>query len=388
MGFELRIYRWILRTLLATFRGGLFEPRSLLVILLFLAPQLVQAGYLQAGYLDENPEEVFASVYERLGALPLKAARDPYVWLRLEELKREPCDQKSIGDLALMLDQLGYRREAADGLYKFFANCGAPLSALRRSINTYLKLTDYEKAVEVADEYVRHAPSDHDARYLRAVALEGAKDFRRALIDYADTIELFSDKKAIGSQVFVRMAGAYAALGQFCEAAAPINMWVSFDVATRDTSQTQKIINDYETRGNCVSSKQFQKEKFPLHGQKNVVTVKAEINGVRGVFILDTGASYLSMKSTFADRAKIPQTDTSEITLMTANGAAKARLSKADKVVLGKLEATNVPVAIQKVDEKSYGVGVDGLLGMSFLSRFDVQMADGFIEVRTRGQKK
>jgi clan AA aspartic protease (TIGR02281 family) len=125
-----------------------------------------------------------------------------------------------------------------------------------------------------------------------------------------------------------------------------------------------------------------------VQGQKNVVTVKAEINGVRGVFILDTGASYLSMKSAFADRAKIPQADTGEITLMTANGLAKAKLSKADKVRLGKLEATNVPVAVQEGDDRSYGVGVDGLLGMSFLSRFEVQMADGFIEVRSRGQRK
>jgi len=31
---------------------------------------------------------------------------------------------------------------------------------------------------------------------------------------------------------------------------------------------------------------------------------------------------------------------------------------------------------------------VDGLLGMSFLSRFEVQMAAGSIEVRTRGAKK
>jgi tetratricopeptide (TPR) repeat protein len=156
--------------------------------------------------------------------LPLRAARDPYVRLRLEELKREPCDQKSIDDLAIMRDHLGYWREAATGLYKFFQNCGAPLSALDRSINIYLKLTDHEKAVEVADEYVRQAPSDHNAHYLRGVALEGVEDFRRALVDYADTIELYSDKKSVGSQVFVHMAGAYAALGQFCEAAAPLSM--------------------------------------------------------------------------------------------------------------------------------------------------------------------
>lgn len=341
-----------------------------------------------AGYLDENPDEVFSTVYERLGALPVKAARDPYVWLRLEELKREPCDQKSIGDLALALDKAGYRREAANGLYKFVLNCGAPANALHRSIDIYLRLTDYPKAVEVADEFIRRAPSSREAHYLRGVALEGAGDHQRALVDFANAIELFgSDKKGISSRVFMHMASAYAALNRFCEAAAPINMWVAFDPATRDTSQTQKIIADYEAKGNCTTSKEFQKESYPLRGQ-NIVTVKVEINGVRGLFILDTGATYVAMRSNFADRAKISQAGAGEITLATANGLTKAKLAKADKVTLGKLAATNVPVAVQNADAKSYGAGVDGLLGMSFLSRFEVQMANGSIEVRTRKAKR
>ncbi len=209
----------------------------------------------------------------------------------------------------------------------------------------------------------------------------------RALADYADAIELFgADKKRISSRVFLRMAEVYAALKRFCEAATPINMWVSLDPAARDTSQTQKIISDYDAQGNCASSKDVRRESYPVQGQKNVVTVKAEINGVRGLFVLDTGASYVAMKSAFANRAKIPPSET-EITMMTANGLAKATLSKADKVQLGRLEATNVPVVIQNVDDKSYGNGVDGLLGMSFLSRFEVQMAAGSIEIRTRGAK-
>ena len=341
-----------------------------------------------AGYLDENPDEVFSAVYERLGALPVKAARDPYVWLRLEELKREPCDQKSIGDLALALDKAGYRREAANGLYKFVMNCGAPVTALHRSIDIYLRLTDYPKAVEVADEFIRRAPTNREAHYLRGVALEGAGDHQRALVDFANAIELFgSDKKGISSRVFMHMAAAYAALNRFCEAAAPINMWVAFDPATRDNSQTQKIIADYEAKGNCTTSKEFQKESYPLRGQ-NVVSVKVEINGARGLFILDTGATYVAMKSNFADRAKISLAGAGDITVATANGLIKAKLTKADKVTLGKLTATNVPVAVQNTDEKSYGAGVDGLLGMSFLSRFEVQMANGSIEVRTRRAKK
>jgi aspartyl protease family protein len=293
-----------------------------------------------------------------------------------------------VTDLSLALDKSGYRREAANGLFRFVRNCGAPLTALNQSIQIYLKLTDYPKAVEVADELVRRAPSDHNARYLRGVALEGTGDFQRALVDYSDAVELYgSDKKGLSSRVFLRMAGAYAALKRFCEATAPINLWVSLDPGSRDTSQTQKIIADYEQQGNCAVSKEAQKESFPLRGPKNVVTVKAEINGVRGLFILDTGASYLSLRSSFAERAKVPASET-EITLMTANGTVKATLSKANKVQLGKLEATNVPVAVQKVDEKSYGSGVDGLLGMTFLSRFEIQMAGGFIEIRTRGSKR
>jgi clan AA aspartic protease (TIGR02281 family) len=346
------------------------------------------SGTASAGYLDENPDEVFATVYERIGTLPVQAAREPAVWQRLEELKREPCDQKSIGDLAVMLDKLGFRRQAADGLYRFVKDCGAPVTALHRSIDTYLRLTDYPKAIEVADEFMRRAPANREAHYLRGVALEGAGDYQRALADYSDAIELYgSDKRTISSRVFMHMAAAYAGLKRFCEAAAPINLWVALDPATRDTSQTQKIIADYERQGNCVASTEAHNERFPLQGQKSVVTVKAEINGAKGLFILDTGASYVSVKSAFAERAKISLDGASEIILATANGQARAKLSKADKVALGSLQAANVPVAVQSGDEKNYGPGIDGLLGMSFLSRFEVEIADNFVEVRTRRQK-
>jgi aspartyl protease family protein len=134
-------------------------------------------------------------------------------------------------------------------------------------------------------------------------------------------------------------------------------------------------------------STELRKERFPLPARKGVVMVKAEINGVRGLFILDTGATYVSVKSAFAGKAKIQEAGASEITLNTANGPTRAKLSKADKVALGKIEAVNVPVAVQ-IEDKGYGPGIDGLLGMSFLSRFEVQMAGGFVEVRTRQPKK
>ena len=340
-----------------------------------------------AGYLDENPDEVFATVYERIGALPIRAARDAYVWLRLEELKREPCDQKAIDDLAVALQQLGYRREAATGLYKFVKACGAPVTALHKATNMFLNLTDYAMATEVADEFIRLAPEDHNAHYLRGLALEGVGDYTRALTDYADAIELFgTDKKALSSLVFQHMAKSYAALGRYCEAAVPIMTWMSLDPANRDTSESQKMIADYEQKGGCATATDAVKEHYMLRGGGRVVTVKVEVNGVKGTFLLDTGATWVSVKSDFATRAKIPPTGPT-VMLATANGLAKGTLTRSDKVKLGRLEAANVPTVVQAVDDKSYGAGVDGLLGMSFLSRFEVQLGRDFVEVRTRKPK-
>jgi clan AA aspartic protease (TIGR02281 family) len=243
-------------------------------------------------------------------------------------------------------------------------------------------------ALEVADEYVRRAPTIGNPRYLRAVALQGLGDYNRAIADYAESIELFSnDRTRIGSHVFTRMAESYAKLGRFCEATTPILTWIAIDPVRRDNDRTRKIVADYEQQGNCVLSKTKFKERFAQRSGSSVVTVPVTINGARGVFIIDTGASYVSIKKTFADKAKIAYADSNRITLHTANGTSQGRLTKADTVKLGQLDARQVPVVVQDNDNKGYGPGVDGLLGMSFLSRFDVQMKNGFIEVATRARK-
>jgi len=340
-----------------------------------------------ASYLDENPDEVFAGVYSQLGIkLPVQVAREPDVWATLDQLKRESCDQKSIGDLALLLDRLGYRREAALAPYNFVKRCGQPVLALHKSIDLLLKLSDYALALEVADEFMRRAPTNFNAHYLRGVALEAIGDYKRALVDYADAVELFNDKRNISSRVFLRMANCYAKLERFCEAASPIMTWIALDPIGRDTSKTRKIVEDYEQQGNCAVTRESQKERFAARGGR-VILAKGEVNGVRGTFIIDTGASYVSLKLAFAERAKVSLVGASEITLSTANGRAKGRLTHADAVALGRLRAANVPVVVQNVDDTSYGSGVDGLLGMSFLSRFDLQMSGGFLEIRTRGKK-
>jgi hypothetical protein len=212
------------------------------------------------------------------------------VWTYLTERKREPCDQTSMNNLGIALDRLGYRREAAESLYNFVLACREPVEALSRSANIYLKLSDYVKAAEVANEYVRRLPQNSTAHYLRAIALQESGEVEKSLSDYADSIELFgTDKTKISSVVFTRMARAYATLGRFCEASSAILTWVAYDPVHRDNSQSQRLIADYDQKGNCKVTTSQVKQRYPIAKRGAVITVKAEINGVKGNFVLDTG---------------------------------------------------------------------------------------------------
>ena len=343
----------------------------------------------RAQSIDDEPDIAYAHVYGVLGIhLPVNVANDPTIKRHLDELKRESCDQTGVQQLADALVTLGYRREAAESLYRFVQKCSEPIDALQQSVDLLLKLSDYPQAVEVADYFVRHAPSAHDAYYLRGRAFDGMGDYASAIKDYAAGIELFPDKKEISSLVFIHMAKAYASLGRFCEAMTPIETWVAYAPETRDTSAARKIIDDYAAQGHCALPQGAKSvERFALRGSSQVVTAPVELNHVRGRFVIDTGASYVSIQEDFAKRVGINLEKGWTIKLSTANGATEGRLTTADDVKLGSLQAKTVSVVVQSKIPGNYGANIDGLLGMSFLSRFDIHVANGFIELRAkRGQ--
>jgi hypothetical protein len=51
------------------------------------------------------------------------------------------------------------------------------------------------------------------------------------------------------------------------------------------------------------------------------------------------------------------------------------------------LQAKDVPIVIQDDDKATFGDGVDGLLGMSFLSRFKVTIDTQVVKISNRQTK-
>jgi aspartyl protease family protein len=126
---------------------------------------------------------------------------------------------------------------------------------------------------------------------------------------------------------------------------------------------------------------------MPIGRPGQIVTLSVSVNGVSGRFVLDTGATFVSLKRSFAQRARVEVDEASSVRLNTANGVVEARRGHAKSVSLKKLAAQNVAVVVQTDDRATYGDKIDGLLGMSFLSRFDMTVDAKAVRLKPRSRR-
>ncbi len=331
----------------------------------------VGTGTVQAQLLNDAVEGIYATL-ARLGVkLTPRVATFPAVNKALEVLTREKCDQRAIVDLGKALADAGYRREAATAMVGFSNTCGgghAP--SLRGAVNYLMDLSDYEGARTVASNLIKLEPFSDNGYFLRAVASDKLNDNNAAINDYTTAIELYGDKTRIGSVSYYSIARIYERMGRFCDALLPIQNWVAI-APSHDTTQTRAMLASYTSQGKCTSTTSGKTEKFPAN-KGNVVKVTVVINGVQGNFILDTGATYVAVTEAFAKKAGIVAEPGGTMQMHTANGVVTALRARAKSIELRSLRAADVVLAIHADKAGSFGPGVDGLLGMSFLARFKV----------------
>ncbi|TCR90958.1 aspartyl protease family protein [Rhizobium sp. BK376] len=286
-------------------------------------------------------------------------------------LLREPCDWDATYAFAVDLQKAGYSREAAKVFTTFSEKCRPSDVALYSAADMLYGLSDLPAAIKISDELITIAPDLAQPYYLRAQVFHDAKRDKEAIDAFQTLLGLTADLSSLNSEVFRKMSLSYAALGQFCEAMTPIQTWISLNPAKNDSPTWQALIQNYSSKGNCEGSYASGKDHFATYG-RDVIVVTAVVNGVRGRFIVDTGASVVSMTQHFADAAKIPMSGGFSVRVQTANGVSTAEPSSAGKIQVGHVEADDVAAVVLSGDNKPLGDGIDGLLGRSFLSRFDV----------------
>jgi clan AA aspartic protease (TIGR02281 family) len=114
--------------------------------------------------------------------------------------------------------------------------------------------------------------------------------------------------------------------------------------------------------------------------KNGIITAKVKINGVEGKFIVDTGASLVSITPEFSRKSHLTPFSLDKITTITANGNGEAQLTTIDNIKLGSLSANKVSGVIMS---QNLGDGADGLLGLSFLSRFHFSLNENKLSIGT-----
>jgi aspartyl protease family protein len=93
------------------------------------------------------------------------------------------------------------------------------------------------------------------------------------------------------------------------------------------------------------------------------------------------------LTTTFAQKAKVQIDQDSEVRIHTANGIGDGKQGRAATIQLRSLVAKDVPIVVQADAKAAYGDGVDGLLGMSFLSHFKLSIDTQAVRISSRKTK-
>lgn len=304
-----------------------------------------------------------------LDTLPRDAFSRRDIVGHLDSLNRERCDKHAAWDLSRALLAARFRREAATLLTKYGNLCQPQPAFLSDAVEIFRMLGDYRAARQAADKLVSIDGSDM-ALLMRGTVLNAQKEYAAALRDFETIIRRSTAPSQLIGAVYVGAADARAALGEPCKAAELMATWIGYDPARRASSSARKQLAQYRQEGgNCKTEELPPVQRFPRRPNE-VIRVKLTVNGQTGNFILDTGASYVSMTSAFARRAGISPTDGRPIKLHSANGVTTAMLAHADTVAVGNMSTRQVEVAVKERGE--FAPGIDGLLGQSYLSRFQV----------------
>jgi clan AA aspartic protease (TIGR02281 family) len=114
----------------------------------------------------------------------------------------------------------------------------------------------------------------------------------------------------------------------------------------------------------------FREVTVPHTRKGDALIVDVLLNGrIRGSFIVDTGASYVTIHRALAVRLNLPREGTMVKTQLADGSIIAMQKITLDSVEVGEARVANVDAL---VSEEKPATGIDGLLGMAFLKNFNL----------------
>ena len=343
--------------------------------LVIFAVILLAAGAIGLWYYLTLPKAEYAisaNAFSRLDAPTRQIA------IRLNE---EPCNRMLARRLSAALTGASEYAAAISFIQNTEKKCGPNIDLMESLAVAQKGVSDFEAAEQTLTRVLETYPSSGKAYFNRGEirALHG--DISGSYEDIRKAIYVFSDPSKILYRAFESLAQNAAKLGRPCEAVAILQDYTTFDSLERRTPEVLGLIHHWQEQGACPNPFGNGKTRLKYIKGRGAIILPVKVNGAEARMIVDTGASRTSLTRSFAAHAGIEPSKEDGSMTQTANGAVWVMGGRAKTISLGDAQAANIPVFIQTSDQKDFGPGIDGLLGLSFLGNFKFTVNDGVLEL-------
>lgn len=275
---------------------------------------------------------------------------------------KEPCDRQKIVELCDALVRDGEPRQCLTRAGAFFGRCGEFWRLRWLTYESHKRLSEWDPAIADATRLVTQFPDDHDYRVWRGLVYEEKGDAAHAAADYEQAIAI--EPRLV--DVPFNLADAYRKLGRPCDGIFPLEQ-VSFYNPGRDGNARRRLRELYDDP-TCSDRMGTGKATIRFGSAARRVTSKVIINrGAPAELIVDTGASTVMLGARLARRLELPYDQWPVQRAATAGGIRTIRIGYLDEVTVQGVSARHVECAV--IDDLA---GADGLLGLSFLARFEM----------------
>jgi clan AA aspartic protease (TIGR02281 family) len=291
-------------------------------------------------------------------------------------VQQEPCDRRAILELANAAFGAGDHRGVLFHTEKFFKKCGDYPRLRWLSYEAHKQVGEWKQAGDEATKLIASDPHDADFRGWRGLVHEQTGDLEHAAEDYRQALLLKPQLRDLP----INLANVYEKQGKHCEAILPLAQLVFYAGEVPGVAAIRSRILGLETRPECSWSLGEGQAVLRRPPGENVFLTPVSINGTDvGTFIVDTGATEVVLSRRMADKLKLDLNGAPLFIAETANGITTGTGVVLNQVSVQGLRANHVAAAVTD------GLGsVDGLLGMSFLTRFELWQDGASLKISTR----
>lgn len=238
------------------------------------------------------------------------------------------------------------------------------------------RLSEWDLAIDSASKLITLYPYNANSYFMRAQTYQEKGDLQHSIIDYEQVLAVMPAE----IQSPFHLATLYQRIGQPCMGIGPLESFLYHhsDISTN----AEEILSTLHQKPECRYLDGNGTAKIIVNKNGTEVASKVLINGgYKANFLVDTGASYVTLSKNLADKMKLQYSNWPILLMQTANGVKEGHSGFVDEIALQDVKARHVAVVV------SDGLGsIDGLLGMSFLSRFKVEldMQNGYVTLQGR----